>query len=420
MVRNVMVEMINKIYTIDNLKEELESHDWLFLGQNWIGSLLEAYVFYEWGKQIKIHETDTGNCEENFFLVGQEEEMEKLADDICSNQPASKIVMLSNELKDILDSEMMRKYPNVYEREVLFRRKKEMDSVKSTEFRIKISNLLSMKKFPIFESIEIETINRCNGTCFFCPINRNDDTRNLHKMSDKLFYHIIDQLSDMDYHGRISLFSNNEPFIDERICDFAEYTAHKLPNACKIIFSNGTLVKESVFDKIIPYIDVFNFDIYYDMSIKDEIPNEVRNIIIHNQNNEAIKKKVMFQIINRSAIRNNRGGQSKNRNKLYRVEAPCMLPFIQMIVRPNGETSLCCNDALGKYTLADLNQETIVEAWNNKNYKLIREKLQGTRKNIDMCQLCDNFASSNTMGNDFFTEKQKMESWERIESLINI
>ena len=71
-------------------------------------------------------------------------------------------------------------------------RKKEMDTVKSVEFSTRINEILDKKSFPLFESIEIETINRCNGTCSFCPINRNDDTRILHKMSDELFYNIIE------------------------------------------------------------------------------------------------------------------------------------------------------------------------------------------------------------------------------------
>ena len=33
--------------------------------------------------------------------------------------------------------------------------------------------------FPIFQTIEIETINRCNGKCSFCPVNRNIDPRSL-------------------------------------------------------------------------------------------------------------------------------------------------------------------------------------------------------------------------------------------------
>lgn len=76
---------------------------------------------------------------------------------------------------------------------------------------------------PIFEAIEIETVNRCNGKCSFCPVNANEPQRPYAKMTDELFKKIIGELKEMDFTDMISLFSNNEPFIDERIEDFAAY-----------------------------------------------------------------------------------------------------------------------------------------------------------------------------------------------------
>ena len=40
----------------------------------------------------------------------------------------------------------------------------------------------------------------------------------------------------------------------------------------------------------------------------------------------------------------------------------CILPYKQMIIRPDGKTSLCCNDPYGKNTLADVNKMTLREA----------------------------------------------------------
>ena len=33
------------------------------------------------------------------------------------------------------------------------------------------------KDMPLFNHVEIETINRCNGICSFCPVNTNIDVR---------------------------------------------------------------------------------------------------------------------------------------------------------------------------------------------------------------------------------------------------
>ena len=39
----------------------------------------------------------------------------------------------------------------------------------------------------LFRWIEIETINQCNSTCSFCPVNKKDDPRERAYMTDALF-----------------------------------------------------------------------------------------------------------------------------------------------------------------------------------------------------------------------------------------
>lgn len=83
---------------------------------------------------------------------------------------------------------------------------------------------ISLERIPLFSSIEIETMNRCNGKCTFCPVNHDIDPRKFSRMSEPLFQKIIDELKTLNYSGRLALYSNNEPFLDVRIEDFARYT----------------------------------------------------------------------------------------------------------------------------------------------------------------------------------------------------
>lgn len=80
---------------------------------------------------------------------------------------------------------------------------------------------------PLFQYIEIETYNRCNGVCDFCPVSIKNEKRSLKKMDESLFKKIIDQLSEMDYRGKLAIFSNNEPFLDDRIVTFNRYARNK-------------------------------------------------------------------------------------------------------------------------------------------------------------------------------------------------
>ena len=93
--------------------------------------------------------------------------------------------------------------------------------------------------YPLPRAIEIETINKCNSTCGFCPVNRFSDPRPLARMAEQVFRKIIDDLASHRSSGFLALYSNNEPLLDRRIFDFAAYARQALPRATISIFTNG-------------------------------------------------------------------------------------------------------------------------------------------------------------------------------------
>ena len=95
---------------------------------------------------------------------------------------------------------------------------------------------------PLFLNCMIETMNRCNGTCAFCPANRKDEKRPFKKMSFGLYPKIINELKDLNWRGKLFLNVNNEPFLDTRILDFARYAKNKISDVFIEIISNGTLL----------------------------------------------------------------------------------------------------------------------------------------------------------------------------------
>lgn len=113
-----------------------------------------------------------------------------------------------------------------------------------------VKKQIASKQLQIKE-IEIETVNRCNGKCSFCPVNANEPQREYAKMSTELFYKIIQELVDMNYTGMLSIYSNNEPFLDERIVDFYKYAREKLLGARLNLYTNGTLMSLDKFKEIV-------------------------------------------------------------------------------------------------------------------------------------------------------------------------
>lgn len=267
------------------------------------------------------------------------------------------------------------------------------DSVR-TEYNRKLTDEYAKclyKETPIFDTIEIETYNRCNGLCDFCPVSVYNDTRAEAKMTEVLFNKIIDELVEIQYSGAICLHSNNEPFMDDRIIGFAKKIRMKLPRAYTHLYTNGTLLTLEKFLEIIPNLDELIIDNYNDDLILNKRTEEIKKYC---ECHEELISKVTIVLRKQHEILTSRGGDAPNTIKdstnLYENNS-CILPFKQMIVRPSGQISLCCNDPLGKYTLGDLNTQSVLEVWNGVKYKEFRSAIINGRKNLPKCKLCDVF-----------------------------
>jgi len=249
-------------------------------------------------------------------------------------------------------------------------------------------NAITMKvqKYTLFEDIAIETINRCNGSCSFCPVNRNIDPRKFHLLEKELFFSIINQLSDINYRGVVTLHCNNEPFLDKRIFEFAEYTRNKLPNVSISLCTNGSLLTPEKFYKIIPNLNHLIIDNYND---KLRLNKDVESIYEICKSNEEYNKKIWIILRKENEILTSRSGKAKNRKNIKLLSSPCIYPFMQLSIRSDGKVNMCCNDALGIETLGDTHKETLIDIWNGLRYKEVRQKILLNRNLLNLCKNCD-------------------------------
>ena len=240
---------------------------------------------------------------------------------------------------------------------------------------------------PLFNHVEVETINRCNGVCSFCPVSANHDKREFAKMDEKLYYRIVDQLAEMDYGGRFAPFSNNEPFLDERMVDFLKYARKKLPKARIHLFSNGTVLSVDTFAEAVGYLDELYIDNYNQQM---QLIPSVRKIADYCGEHEELKKRVTICIRKPQEVRTSRGGDAPNRTRQEVIpEVGCVLPFRQMIIRPDGKVSLCCNDPYGKYTLGDVKSESLMDIWYGERFQKVRKAMIKGRGAWGECRYCD-------------------------------
>lgn len=256
-----------------------------------------------------------------------------------------------------------------------------------------IRGVVSQEAFPLFQEIQIETINKCNSTCSFCPVNRNIDPRPYKRMEKELFHGIIKQLQNIDYSNAISLFSNNEPLLDTRIIEFCQFARQYLPDAFLYLYTNGSLLTVGKFVELMKYLDWLVIDNYNDQLILNE---PVRKIHEYCQKNREYENKVRISIRRLNEVLNTRAGQAKNRRFKFSIKSSCVLPFAQIVVRPDGKVSLCCNDALGEMTLGDLAKDSLLNVWHSEEFTRIRRLIIEGRDKLPLCRQCDSLDYNGT------------------------
>lgn len=238
--------------------------------------------------------------------------------------------------------------------------------------------------------VAIETINRCNGKCSFCPANVNSETRPFMKMSDETFNKILDEIEGWgDWDGVFSLYVNNEPFIDKRMCDMLHQARIRLPKASMLLFSNGSLLTPEIMDSISKDVDMMfinNYSKTYDLN-----PNIEKIYHYVKENEERFQNiKIVIQKRYVNEYLTNRAGNAPNKKKaLDKITLPCLMPFTDMTIYPNGQVGLCCSDVLETINMGNISDKTLKEIYNSSGFNSLREKMLVSRTEIPICSNCD-------------------------------
>lgn len=237
--------------------------------------------------------------------------------------------------------------------------------------------------------VNIETINRCNSTCAFCTANKNVEKRAFMKIEDTLFYNIIDQLRDWEFKGHLTLYGNNEPWLDTRLVEFHKYCREQLPDSFIFLSTNGLLLNVERVKEIVPYVNQLIINNYcLDMKLHDNVKEIYEYVNDHPEEFENVDILIQMRYI--EAVLTNRAGSAPNKINTEKViKETCLMPFTDMFIFPNGKLGICCCDNFEVTNLADLHEVPLAEAWNSEKYKELREAVKDGRQNYNFCKHCD-------------------------------
>ncbi len=70
----------------------------------------------------------------------------------------------------------------------------------------------------------------------------------------------------------------------------------------------------------------------------------------------------------------------------------CMLLMHQLVLLPNGDVTVCCNDLNSKGVIGNLNTQSLYDVYQSKERRVYLDKLnQGKKHELELCKNCESF-----------------------------
>ncbi|MBI5402026.1 MAG: radical SAM/SPASM domain-containing protein [Ignavibacteriae bacterium] len=232
----------------------------------------------------------------------------------------------------------------------------------------------------LFKSVEIETTSICNRKCSYCP--NYYIKRPVGYMEEGLFYKVIDELSEINYSGRLSPHFYGEPLLDKRIPNLISYARKKLPNAFIKLFTNGDLLTYDIFMELLDAgVDIFRIAQH-----DEETSAAIRETLGKIGNKLNVERIEYEKFYNNDNYLMNRGG-------LIEVKHDVEMKFCDYVagvtIDYKGNVLLCCQDYKAEYSFGNIKDENILEIWNKKNYKSLRDKIKCGIWTLPICRVCN-------------------------------
>lgn len=292
-----------------------------------------------------------------------------------------------------------------------------------------------MEKLNFPNRVTVELTNDCNVSCTFC--NRQKIAMDIGYMEENLFYKIIDEMAD---HLPIKLvpFFRGEPLMHPQIIKFIRYAKSKGIGPIQMA-SNALLLDEKMQDALIETgIDYLSFSldtidpqIYKCSRLLGDLNISSRNVESMGLKCRERKKKglpvptLQVSTINieeyipgqkafierwlpyvdvvRVYEQHDEKGQladPKVRAKLdlFYERKPCRKVFTDMIVYWDGRLALCNYDWDEQRDIGNVNTMTLQEAWDAKEYELIRNMHICNQFDEGICAECHHWKIDYTEG----------------------
>ena len=233
----------------------------------------------------------------------------------------------------------------------------------------------------LFTQIEIETNTDCNRKCRICP--RHKHAREVGFMPDELYGHLLGQLADIDFQGRVSPVFYNEPLLDTRLVRLMRETRTRLPKCSIVVFTNGSLLtRENIEALVDAGVDTLLVSQYVQNLRADEAPYAaaVQDLPA------SYKRHIRYRILGDDDPLSTSGGLVPVKKPVTRSR--CMQASLSCVVDFRGDVVLCCNDYHGDHVFGNVGTEHLMDIWSRPDFVELRRQLRHGDFQREICKAC--------------------------------
>ena len=278
------------------------------------------------------------------------------------------------------------------------------------------------------QHIYIEPTNLCNLNCQHCA--RSSIKRKMVLMSNNVFTAVLAQLKQAGWQVKITLTGQGEPLLHKNIVGFVKQAKEK--GLFVSIITNGTALTKELGEKLIGAgLDRIQFS--FDSVVKETYENIRRganfektlaSILQFLETNEkaghpcfvsvasvqsekpAKEKDVFLEFWKKHPVDNvflaplsSLQGKSEISNQAkHQVKRQiCVLPFLNMSVKADGNVVGCPHDYDNVYVIGNVLENNLADIWNSERMCYLRKSIMESQfdyfQNIGHdCESCNNYA----------------------------
>lgn len=240
--------------------------------------------------------------------------------------------------------------------------------------------------YPLFSQVLLETRSDCNSNCKFCP--QAHFKRPLQIMEWEIFERVINELTEINFSGRIAFFMTNEPLLETRLLEMVRYGRNKSARFFLDITTNGKGLNSNLMDKLlIAGLDNININDY--QNNREQFSDKISKNLIDVVNDFRNNPKITFNKRSTEETLSNYAGTIKGKKRELKSTF-CNFPFRKLSISAEGNVILCCNDYTYKTNFGNVIKKSVKDIWFSKELNNYRNDLLNEKRN-GICERCDEF-----------------------------